>query len=228
METCQKNVHNILTSPCMQAWAWRNTPDGFRLNYSEFAVVVDAGLKMGLHGEWVQPSFRSIIDQLRKMPESNRDRFRSLRRGVDRAAAWIRYAMQECDSPNCDAFAVFKDLVNSRATNFTRVPFDVEGNRAPMNLPRELPPRCGGKCEWTVISSEYGCKTNDDGIAGRWESYLFPSLRECKMSCEADIHCKAVDFKAATSLCVTFAKACTSPTAKGFVSYKLVRGMKQF
>ena len=183
---------------CSQDWAWRHTPSGFRLNYSDFAVVVDVGLQKSPDGSWSQPSLRNLIRDLKSMPDTNRDRFRKLRRGLDHAAAWIRYATEDCGSPNCDAFAVFKDLVNARAMNFSRTPFDAEGNSAPVNMPRQLPPLCGSKCEWSAVNLDYGCNKNNDGIVEQWRSYNFFSLDQCKNSCEADYKCAGIDFQKKT------------------------------
>ena len=186
-------------------------------------MVVDVGLKLQKDGSWSQPSLRSIINKIGSMPKTDPQRFHSLRRGVDRAAAWMRYATHECDSPNCDAFAVFKGLVYARAKNFTRGQSDPANISAPLNLPKPLPARCGRKCTWTLVSSDHGCNQNDEGISERWRSYFFPKLKDCQMSCAADRMCSGVDFDNSTSLCITFPKACTSPGAKGFAFYELVR-----
>ena len=187
-------------------------------------MVVDVGLQLKKDGSWSQPSLRSVIKYLHAMPKAHPHIFDSLRRGVDRAASWMRYAMRECGSPDCDAFAVFKGLIHARAMNFTlkgpSLPINVS---SPLNLPRRLPAKCPHKCTWALVSLEKGCSKNNQGIKERWRSYFFPTLDDCKMSCEADHKCAGIDFDEFTSLCITFPKACTSPKAQGFAFHKLTR-----
>ena len=91
-------------------WAWRSvTPSRLRLNYSTFAVVYDSPTLIA------NPHV-NILDELVAMPTEDPERFRALRLGVSRAAARMRYALQDCsaDTPLCDAFAMLKEMVVAR------------------------------------------------------------------------------------------------------------------
>ena len=92
-------------------WAWRNSPH-VHLNYSEFAIVLDA--------KQIQPS-SPLLTNLVAMPTAQSARFQALRKGVDRAAKWMRLGASDCkatDGQSCDAFAVLKAIIKARGETF--------------------------------------------------------------------------------------------------------------
>jgi len=89
-------------------WAWRGNGEGSTLKYSDFAVIYNSSS--------VRDGSVDVIKELSEMSTVSPERFLSLRRGVDRAAAKMRYASTEySDSP--DAFSTFIEFLQYSKTS---------------------------------------------------------------------------------------------------------------
>jgi hypothetical protein len=87
------------------SWAWRFTPVPYRLDYRAFAVVYNY--------EDVASGKVDVLRDLTVMPTRHPARFKSLRRGLQRASAWMRYSFSDCGTPSCDAFRVLQEYIES-------------------------------------------------------------------------------------------------------------------
>jgi len=86
--------------------------------------------------------------------------------------------------------------------------------------------RQGAARGWASISSQNACETNTDGISRTWGG-TGQTLDSCKVKCQNDPDCKAIDFYSSSGWCNTFDAACTNPTMSAGQSYKSMDLAKQ-
>jgi hypothetical protein len=79
-------------------WAWRGNGLGSTLKYSDFAVIYNATA--------VRDGSVDVVKELSEMPVKFPSKLLSLRRGLDRAAAAMRYSASSSEEPP-DAFDTF-------------------------------------------------------------------------------------------------------------------------
>jgi len=79
---------------------------------------------------------------------------------------------------------------------------------------------------WKYIHPTLACEVNDEGIQRKNGGNLkLPSLDECKLRCNNDLSCLAIDYYSVTQWCNIFTEVCSTPkrSADGASSYKIVR-----
>lgn len=108
-----------------------------------------------------------------------------------------------------------------RITQHKQVPTVVEMKREVLALAK-------AQHEWSSISLEMGCATNDENIMPLSPGVAARDLSECRQICEEDAICSAVDFYptkfSEDSYCVLFARPCARPLEQrdGGASWRLV------
>lgn len=84
-----------------------------RLGEEEGQAITYSNFTMKFEASEVKAGTSPFLQVLLLMPSRNPERIRALREGVDRAAAYLRYSLDECGGveTDCDAFARFRHFL---------------------------------------------------------------------------------------------------------------------